>query len=170
MLINNDPFTFTLVVVYHDGIYYFILVTNLPFKLQLHLELPLCHIRQDSYKSLLTTVKLKQNFEGGSSKDKKCPVFSGKHGIEGFLYIEEMFRKIASHTLSWTTGPEFFEGFEEVLLDTALMNWEDLVAPIADTDKTPERFEQMLQAMYRKYVGAKVRDIQFEYFRTLQNQ
>jgi hypothetical protein len=28
----------------------------------------------------------------------------------------------------------------------------------------------MLQAMYRKYVGAKVRDIQFEYFRTLQNQ
>jgi hypothetical protein len=40
--------------------------------------------------------------------------------------------------------------------------------PITDADKTPERFEQMLQAMYRKYVGAEARDIQFEYFRTLQ--
>jgi hypothetical protein len=49
-----------------------------------------------------------------------------------------------------------------------LTNWEDLVAPIADVDKTPERFEQTLQAMYRKCVGAEARDIEFEYFRTLQ--
>jgi hypothetical protein len=35
--------------------------------------------------SLLTTVKLKQDFEGGSSKDKKCPVFTREHGIEALL-------------------------------------------------------------------------------------
>jgi hypothetical protein len=49
-----------------------------------------------------------------------------------------------------------------------LTNWEDLVAPIADADKTPEQFEQMLQAMYRKCIGAEARDIQVAYFRTLQ--
>jgi hypothetical protein len=96
--------------------------------------------------SLLADVKLKQDFIGGSSKDKKCPVFKGEHGIEALLYVEERFRKIASRTLSWTTGLELFDGFEEVLLDTALTNWEDLVAPIDEADKTPEQFEQTLQA------------------------
>jgi hypothetical protein len=55
----------------------------------------------------LGTVKLKQDFKGGSSnKDKKCPVFNGEHGIEALLYVEERFRKISSRTLQWMTGPE----------------------------------------------------------------
>jgi hypothetical protein len=41
--------------------------------------------------SLLATVKLKQDFEGGSSKDKKCPVFTSEHAIEALLYVEERF-------------------------------------------------------------------------------
>jgi hypothetical protein len=118
--------------------------------------------------SSLTTSKLKQDFDGGSYKEKKCPVFTGEFGIEALLYVEERFRKIAARTLSWTTGEELFNGFEEVLVDTALTNWEDLIAPIDDADKTPQRFEQTLQEMYRKYVGAEARDIHFEYFRTLQ--
>jgi hypothetical protein len=89
--------------------------TALPYKLQL-------------VPSLLTTVKLKQDFvRGSSNKDKKCPLFTGEHGIEALLYVEERFCKIASRTLEWTTGQELFDGFEEVLLDTALMNWEDLL-------------------------------------------
>jgi hypothetical protein len=59
---------------------------------------------------------------------------------------------------------ELFYGFEEVLLDTALTNWEDLIAPLDDADKTPTCFKQTLQEIYRKYVGAKARDVQFEYF------
>jgi hypothetical protein len=39
----------------------------------------------------LGTVKLKQEFQGGSSKDKECPVFSGEHDIEALLYVEERF-------------------------------------------------------------------------------
>jgi hypothetical protein len=75
MLINKDSFT-SLVVVYHGDIY-FTLVTNLTFKWQLHLEIPFYHISQDLYLTyLLTTIKLKQDFESGSSKDKKCPVFT----------------------------------------------------------------------------------------------
>jgi hypothetical protein len=115
----------------------------------------------------LDSVKLKQAFQGGTSKDKLCPIFNGEHGIEALLYVEERFRKIASRTLSWTTGLELFDGFEEVLIDTALTNWEDLILPIAEVEKTPDRFEIVLQQLYRKYVGAEARDIQFEYFRTL---
>jgi hypothetical protein len=102
---------------------------------------------------------LKQYFVGGSSKDKKCPVFTGEHGIESLLYVKERFRKIASCTLEWTTGQELFNGLEEVILNTALMNWKDPVAPIVDADKTPEWFEQMLQAMYQKFIGAEARDM-----------
>ena len=117
--------------------------------------------------SELSLVKLKQDFQDGSSKDKKCPVFGGAHGIEALLYVEERFRKIASRTLQWNTGHELFDGFEEFLIDTALTNWEDLILPLAEADKTLARFEQTLQEMYRKYVGAEARDIQFEYFRGL---
>jgi hypothetical protein len=67
------------------------------------------------------------------AKERKCPTFSGEHGIEALLYVEEQFRKLAACTLSWTTGPE--------LMDTALSNWEDIIAPIADVDKTPARFK-----------------------------
>jgi hypothetical protein len=84
--------------------------------------------------------------------------FTGEHGIEALLYVEERFRKIASRTLSWTTGPELFDSFEEVLLDTALTNWEDLVAPIADAEMQTNPLNVLSkhskQAMYRKYVGA----------------
>jgi hypothetical protein len=47
----------------------------------------------------ITSVKLKQQFVGGSSKDMMCPIFNGKHGIEALLYVEKRFRKIASCTL-----------------------------------------------------------------------
>jgi hypothetical protein len=84
------------------------------------------------------------------------------------LYVEERFHKIAERTLQWTTGPKIFDGFfEEVLVDTALTNWEDLIDPIADQDKTVARFEQTIQELYHKYVGAKARDTQIEYYKTL---
>jgi hypothetical protein len=112
--------------------------------------------------SALATTKLKQDFVGGSARDKKCPTFSRERGIETLLYIEERFRKIATHTLLWTTCLEFFEGFEEILLDTALINWEDIISSIEDEHKTPERFELTLQEMYHTYVGADAREVQFE--------
>jgi hypothetical protein len=111
----------------------------------------------------LTSLKLKQQFEGGSLKDKMCPLFNGEHVIKALLYVEARFQKIASHTLLWTTGLELFDGFKEVLIDMALTNWEDLILPIVEADKMPERFEVVLQQLDRKYVGAEARDIQLEY-------
>jgi hypothetical protein len=88
------PFLSPLLLSITDDLY-FILITNLTFKWQLHLELPFYHISQDS-----------------------CIVHS-------------------SCTLEGATGEELCDGFEEVLLNTALLNWEDCV-PIMDADKTPE--------------------------------
>jgi hypothetical protein len=53
-------------------------------------------------------------------------------------------------------------------MDTALTNWEDITSTIAENTRTPARFELAIQEMYRKYVGAEAREIQFEYFRSLQ--
>ena len=89
----------------------------------------------------LTGTKLKQDFVGGSAKDKKCPIITGEHGIEALFYVEERFQKIAARTLLWTTGQELFDGFEEILMDTALTNWEDITSTIAEVDRTPEQFK-----------------------------
>ena len=67
------------------------------------------------------------------------PDFSGKEGIEGLLYVEEKFLKIACH-LNYDTGIKFYDGFEEVLTDTAEEHWENIASGIANEDKTPEHF------------------------------
>jgi hypothetical protein len=109
-------------------------------------ELPLC--------------KLKQNFEHERSKEMKCPVFNGDNAIESLFYVKERFCKIAERTLNWDTGLELFDGFKEVLIDKALMNWEDITAAITQADKTVPRFEQaLLQEMYFKYMWCPNRGI-----------
>jgi hypothetical protein len=118
--------------------------------------------------SELPTVSLRQDFDDGSHIKKQCPVFSGEHGIEALFYVEERFRKLADRNFQWTgDGPDLFANFEEVLVDTALTNWEDIIDPIDDPDKTDVRFDAAMQEMYRKYVGAEARDTQLEYFKTL---
>jgi hypothetical protein len=116
----------------------------------------------------LTMVSLRQDFDDGTYAKKQCPVFSSEHGIEALFYVEERFRKLAVRSFLWSTdGPDLFTNFEEVLTDSALTNWENIVANIADADKTVARFDIAMQAMYRKYVGAEARDTQLEYFKTL---
>jgi hypothetical protein len=118
--------------------------------------------------SELSMVSLRQDFDDGSHTKKSCPVFSGEHGIEALFYVEERFRKLAERNFMWAgDGADLFANFEEVLVDTALTNWEDIIDPIADPDKTDVRFDAAVQEMYRKYVGAEARDTQLEYFKTL---
>ena len=137
MLINNDPFHFILVIVYLNNIC-FILISNLTSQSQLHLEQQCSHI---SWVSFLPNFP-QEDFDDGSSKANKFPIFNVNFGIEALLhvYVEERFRKIASCTLLWTAGLELFNGYEEVLLDMALTNWEDLVFPINDVEKNSWSF------------------------------
>jgi hypothetical protein len=125
------------------------------------------------YKSIfvsseLPTVALRQAFADGSHQKKQCPVFNGEHGIEAFFYVEERFRKLAARNFLWAgDGPDLFTNFEEVLVDTALTNWEDITSNIGEAEKTAIRFNAAIQEMCRKYVGAEARDTQSEYFKTL---
>jgi hypothetical protein len=55
------------------------------------LRAPILPYKQCFAVSELGGSKLKQDFVGGSAKDKKCPVFTGEHGIEALFYVEERF-------------------------------------------------------------------------------
>eukprot|EP00957_Ditylum_brightwellii_P022691 1711237-Ditylum_brightwellii.AAC.1 len=65
-----------------------------------------------------------------------CAFFTGEEGIEGLLFVEERFRKIARQ-FNYTDGKEFFDNFETVLADNAEMKWDNLVGGIdlADRDE-----------------------------------
>jgi hypothetical protein len=62
-------------------------------------------------------------------------------------------------------GIELFDGFKEVITDMTLTNWEELVTPLPDVDKTVAHFEQTLHEMYPQYVGAEARNTQIEYYK-----
>eukprot|EP00957_Ditylum_brightwellii_P111601 8512270-Ditylum_brightwellii.AAC.1 len=64
-------------------------------------------------------------YDNGTTKTKKCPVFIGAEGIEGFLYVDEHFRSVA-HQLEFTTGAELFDNFEEILTDSAEEKWDTI--------------------------------------------
>ena len=123
--------------------------------------------------SEMEKVKLKNvvELEGGRNprsltKEKKCPIFTGKEGIEGLLYVERRFRKVAEY-LNWTTGTEKYDGFEEVLADTAKEHWENIVGNIEDANRTVERFDESIRQFYLKYCDEEARDTMFKYLCTL---
>eukprot|EP00957_Ditylum_brightwellii_P005452 416922-Ditylum_brightwellii.AAC.1 len=51
----------------------------------------------------LETIKIKQEYNDKISKTKTCTVFTGEEGIEGLLFVEELFQKIARQ-LGYNTG------------------------------------------------------------------
>eukprot|EP00957_Ditylum_brightwellii_P102873 7839766-Ditylum_brightwellii.AAC.1 len=66
-----------------------------------------------------------QMYDNGTTKTKKCPVFTGAEGIEGLLYVEEHFRSV-ERQLEFTTGAELFDKFEEILTDSAEEKWDTI--------------------------------------------
>eukprot|EP00957_Ditylum_brightwellii_P036190 2741733-Ditylum_brightwellii.AAC.1 len=49
-----------------------------------------CFLYKSTFKhSDVEKVQLVQQYDDGLTKTKKCPMFSGKEGIEGLLYVEE---------------------------------------------------------------------------------
>ena len=72
-------------------------------------------------------VKLEQLFNDGTKRTARVPVFTGKCHIEGLPCVEDKFRK-ACAKLSFATGAEMFDNFEEVIADTAEGEWENKAA------------------------------------------
>eukprot|EP00957_Ditylum_brightwellii_P165140 12573348-Ditylum_brightwellii.AAC.1 len=63
-------------------------------------------------------IKLLQNYDDGTTCNKKCLIFTGTEGIERLLCVKERFRGIAWQ-LTFDTGLELFNKFEEVVTNTA---------------------------------------------------
>lgn len=114
--------------------------------------------------SELETVKLSQQYDDGSKKQKYCPVFAGKHGIEALLFVEERFRKVAAQ-LEWADS-ELFDNFEEILVDTAEDDWEDIVGGIPEADRDDTKFDECMEKFYLKYCSNGARETMFEYLST----
>jgi hypothetical protein len=114
----------------------------------------------------LEKVKLSQQFDDRTKRVKNCPVFSGKYGLESLLYVEDRFRKVATQ-LTWT-DEELFIGFEEVLLDHAEDEWEDIVQGLAPADRDDDTFDACIQLFYLKYCSEEARDEMFKYLETQQ--
>jgi hypothetical protein len=75
----------------------------------------------------LTSVELKQQFVGGSSKDKMCPIalqWGAQHwALKPYSTLKRgSERSPHVHTTPlWTTGIKLYDGFQEVLINTALL-------------------------------------------------
>ena len=70
-------------------------------------------------------------------------IFDGKGGVEALLFVTEQFRKNA-RKLQYEEGWELFDNYEEVLQGTALDKWEQITNDIDPDDRTPERFNEVI--------------------------
>jgi hypothetical protein len=84
-------------------------------------QAPCIEYKSSFVKSDLETVKLRQNYDDGTYRECKAPVFNGDGNIECLFYVEERFHHYADK-LGWTTGPEMFDNFEEILQDREMGN------------------------------------------------
>jgi hypothetical protein len=106
------------------------------------------------------TVKL---YDEENARSKKCLVFSDEHGLEGLLFVEARFRKVAEQF--GFDGPQLFTAFEEVLQGTALSNWEQLANDVDEEDRTEEVFNERMVQYYMDYCDKNARDTMYDYLK-----
>eukprot|EP00957_Ditylum_brightwellii_P077990 5928149-Ditylum_brightwellii.AAC.1 len=111
-------------------------------------------------------VKLTQSYGDGTTRTKKCPVFSGTKGIEGLLYFEERFKSIAKQP-TYNNVPSLFDRFEKVLQDMAEEKWEKLASQVADADRDVPHFDAEIKKCYLSYCNNEAKDIMIVYLDNL---
>ena len=115
----------------------------------------------------LEKTEITQTWDDGTKTKKKCPVFTGDHGIEALLYVEDRFNSICRQ-LEIGDGEEQFDNFAEVLTNQAEDKWETLTGNLTAQQKTVARFEQTIKQFYLSYCDDDARDTMFAYLRSLQ--
>ena len=114
--------------------------------------------------SKLDKVELVQTWDDGTKTKKKCPVFTGDHGIEALLYVEDRFNSICRQ-LEIVDGEELFDDFAEVVSNQAENKWETLTGNLTAQQKTVDRFQQAIGDFYLSYCDDDSRDTMFAYLR-----
>ena len=107
-------------------------------------------------------VGLRQVFGNGTTVKRNCLVFSGTEGAEGLLYVKDRF-DLACEPLEFDTGPELFDGFQQVLSETALDRWMNHTTAIPENQRTIARFNAEYARLLRKYTTELGRDHMIEY-------
>ena len=113
----------------------------------------------------LKETQLTQTYVDGTTKKKKCPVFSGEYGIEALLFVEDRFNSIC-HQLEFTDGAELFDNFEELVSNKAESKWEVLTRNIPANLRTPQRFRQAMDDFYLSYCDNDARDTLLKYLQS----
>ena len=97
-------------------------------------------------------------------RPKKCPVFTGDHGIEALLYVEDRFNSICRQ-LEIVDGEELFDNFTEVVSNQAENKWETLTDNLTVQQKPVARFQQAIGDFYLSYYDDDLREMMFAYLR-----
>eukprot|EP00957_Ditylum_brightwellii_P044849 3402383-Ditylum_brightwellii.AAC.1 len=113
-------------------------------------------------------IKLFQNYDNGTTHNKKCPIFMGAEDIEGLLYVNERFRGIAWQ-LKFDTGPELFDNFKEVITDATEDKWDGIVGGILPKNGDLANFDESIKKFYLKYCDKQARDTMLEYLSGLRH-
>ena len=122
-----------------------------------------CMAYKKAYKtSEMETVTLRNRTADGTDVKRRCLVFTGDEGVEGLIQTKTRFNSVA-HALQLEEGPELFDNFEQVLSDNAETRWQNLVADIADDDRTDVRFEDEYQNLLDSYATNRGRDYMRDY-------
>ena len=127
-------------------------------------QAPRAEHKSSFVKSELETTKLKQSCDDGTRREHETPVFDGEGAVEHFFCVEERFRHCAAK-MDWTTGPEMFENFEEILTDIALEKWETRTQNVAPADQTLARFELAIQEFLLECVDPLAKDHMIKYLK-----
>ena len=88
-----------------------------------------------------------QTYQDGTTKKKKCPIFSGEYGIEELLFVEDQFNSICCQS-QFTHGFGLFDNFEELVSNKAESKREVLTRNIPANLRTPQRFRQAMDDFY----------------------
>lgn len=114
----------------------------------------------------LRTVELSTRDNNGNKLKEYCPVFDGKGGLEGLLYVEEEFDSVVD-SLGLTTGAEKFDKYRKILSHTALQKWKTIVSDEGATGhgRTAARFIRCKDLLRQRYSGNQhdARDVMIKY-------
>jgi hypothetical protein len=102
--------------------------------------------------------------EGLNNHTCKVPVFVPSIKVEGLFYVYDTFDK-AAYCLNFAVT-EYWEPFEDVLDISAHSKWTNLIADIADNQRTCAQFTASVKALIQMYAeNTNPRDIMFAYLR-----
>ena len=117
----------------------------------------------------LAEKKLTQEYEDGSSRSVKLPMFDPKDGLEALLFVEREFRK-AMEDLDLEDqddGKQWFRHFDKLMIGAASTRWQQLIQGIANNDRTIARYNQAVRSFYISFCGSRSRDKLIEYIQTI---